>query len=323
MDIPVRELDVKCVECGKHFNVTTPKRMGYINVTCTHCHKEQRYMVPVRKIGEVQKEPTSKFETQMPVRVLGAVVSKQGRYIIENRAQINLKTSFICPKCNKPIAATLTSVGEQAVTCKDCVTKVFITAYDPEEEKRIRQEEEKKKQRAEALRREREEALRQEEALRRIREEEEEPQKQPVHDDEVLVYTPEPITEQPNDDDSNETVVAQPKPKRILTNYALQHGGGFLKQGLRYRLYTGTTIVGRRDAKTPSDIQFDDPEMSRRSVQLDVEMQNGMMTVSLTVLKDLNPVLINGHRLPQGMSVRLINGTKIKLGQTVLTFKKV
>lgn len=302
MDIPVRELDVKCVECGKHFNVTTPKRMGYINVTCTHCHKEQRYMVPVRKIGEVQKEPTSKFETQMPVRVLGAVVNKQGRYIIENRAQINLKTSFICPKCSKPIAATLTSVGEQAVTCKDCVTKVFITAYDPEEEERIRREEE---------------------ALRRAREEEEKQKPQPVHDDEVVVYTPEPITEQPDDDDSNETVVAPKKAPRTLTRYALQYGGGFLSSGLRYRLYTGTTIVGRKDPKTPSDIQFDDPEMSRRSVQLDVEMQNGMITVSMTVLKDLNPVLVNGHRLPQGKSVHLINGTKIKLGQTELTFKKV
>lgn len=302
ISIPERNIDVKCVECGGHFTIQTRKHAGNIVVKCSHCGAEQDYMVQVKKIGIKNDEPTDNFKTEMPVRILGKVVSKQDRYVIEERAKINKKTCFICPKCNKPIAATLTSVGEQAVTCKDCVTKVFITAYDPEEEERIRREKE---------------------ALRRAREEEEKQKPQPVHDDEVVVYIPEPITEQPDDDDSNETVVAPQKAPRTLTRYALQYGGGFLSSGLRYRLYTGTTIVGRKDPKTPSDIQFDDPEMSRRSVQLDVEMQNGMITVSMTVLKDLNPVLVNGHRLPQGKSVHLINGTKIKLGQTELTFKKV
>jgi hypothetical protein len=110
-----------------------------------------------------------------------------------------------------------------------------------------------------------------------------------------------------------------------LTNGELQWGGGFglLSSPQKVRLYDGTTIVGRKDANTPSDISFIDPEMSRRSVQIDAEPRNGVMSFTLTVLKDLNPVLVNGRRVPQGMSVLLRSGMKIKLGQTTLTFKLV
>ena len=343
MNLPERTIDVKCGECGKHFNVTTTRRMGKISVTCIHCHSEQEHTVTPAKIGEKTKEPTNRFDTMIPVRVLGKPVYQGNKYIIEKQAKINKQTCFICPCCNKSIALTPTRTGEQSITCKDCGTKVYITAYDPEEEAlrkereealrkereealRKEREEALRKEREEALRREREEALRKEreEALRREREQyerEEALRKERAEEQRRKQEEDQRMVQYPQDDDSNETVVA--KPKRVFTNYILQRGGGFFSKSVRFRLFTGTTIVGRKDSKTPSDIQFDDPEMSRRSVQLDVEMHNGVTTVILTVLKDLNPVLVNGIRVPQGDSVRLISETRIKMGQTELTFKKM
>ena len=96
-----------------------------------------------------------------------------------------------------------------------------------------------------------------------------------------------------------------------------------LSSPTKIRLLDGSTLIGRKDPVKKSDIQFNDPEMSRQSVQIDAEPRNGVMSFTLTVLKDLNPVLVNGRRVPQGMSVLLRSGVKIKMGQTTITFKLV
>jgi len=351
MNIPTRTLDVKCIECGKHFEATTHKRMGMINVTCPHCKSQQQYMVTPPKIGEKKDDALDKFKTMMPVKILGSVISQNGRYIIENRARIGRQSSFICPKCNKPIAIKPTVEGEQAVTCKECNTQVFITAYDAEKEEQQKREQERLRQEAEAARRQREEEerrrreeeerlhleeerRRREEEERRRREEEERRRRESIHPEPEPSPTPEPHYDEPevipepipgpvlaDDNDDNETRMAAPK--RVMTNYELRWGGGLLSSAYKIRLLSGTTIVGRRDPNTPSDIQFNDPEMSRRSVRLDIEGSGPMPPVTLTVQKDLNPVLVNGRRIQRGESIRLMIGAKIKMGQTEITFKKI
>ena len=341
MELPLRTLDVKCIECGAHFEAMTRKRMGMIMVNCPHCKASQQYMVKPPKKGGEDNEPVGKFVTQMPVRILGEVVSKDGRYVIEKRAKIGMQYGFICPKCNKQIAIKTDQVGEQGATCKECGAKVFFQAYDPVEEERLRQEQERLRQEREAQQLKREEELRRqereaqqlkrEEELRRQQEEQhrqqeeqrrqQEEQRRQQEEVRPYKYVDDIPDVEPDDRPSQETVVAPPR--RRLTNGELQWGGGLLSSPQKVRLYDGTTIVGRKDANTPSDISFIDPEMSRRSVQIDAEPRNGVMSFTLTVLKDLNPVLVNGRRVPQGMSVLLRSGMKIKLGQTTLTFKLV
>ena len=311
MELPLRTLDVKCIECGAHFEAMTRKRMGMIMVNCPHCKASQQYMVKPPKKGGEDNEPVGKFVTQMPVRILGEVVSKDGRYVIEKRAKIGMQYGFICPKCNKQIAIKTDQVGEQGATCKECGAKVFFQAYDPVEEERLRQEQERLRQEREAQQLKREEEQHRQQEEQRRQQEEVRPYK----------YVDDIPDVEPDDRPSQETVVAPPR--RRLTNGELQWGGGLLSSPQKVRLYDGTTIVGRKDANTPSDISFIDPEMSRRSVQIDAEPRNGVMSFTLTVLKDLNPVLVNGRRVPQGMSVLLRSGMKIKLGQTTLTFKLV
>jgi len=327
MELPLRTLDVKCIECGAHFEAMTRKRMGMIMVNCPHCKASQQYMVKPPKKGGEDNEPVGKFVTQMPVRILGEVVSKDGLYVIEKRAKIGMQYGFICPKCNKQIAIKTDQVGEQGATCKECGAKVFFQAYDPVEEERLRQEQERLRQEQERLRQEREaQQLKREEELRRQEREaqqlkREEEQRRQEEEQRPYKYVDDIPDVEPDDRPSQETVVAPPR--RRLTNGELQWGGGLLSSPQKVRLYDGTTIVGRKDANTPSDISFIDPEMSRRSVQIDAEPRNGVMSFTLTVLKDLNPVLVNGRRVPQGMSVLLRSGMKIKLGQTTLTFKLV
>ena len=333
MNIPARILDVKCIECGKHFEASTHKRMGLIKVVCTHCNAAQEYMVKPPKLGAPSDEPVDKFHTQIPVRVLGKVTLQGDKYVIENRAKIGKPTSFICPKCNKPIAIKPEQPGVQAITCKDCNAKVYITAYDAEQEERLKQEQERQRQQQERIRQQQEDQRRQQEQdrIRQQQEQEElrrqqELQNQQQQQEEehphqynyIEIPDPEPEAEATP---SAETVVT-PR-KRRVTNGELQWGGGFMSSANKIRLLDGSTLIGRKDPNTPSDIQFIDPEMSRRSVQIDAEPRNGVMTFTLTVLKDLNPVLVNGRRVPQGMSVLLKSGVKIKMGQTTLTFKLV
>jgi len=309
--------------------------MGTLVVKCAHCGFEQTVSI-ISKMGG-GNEPVEKFHTQMPVRVLGQAVQRGDRYIIEKRAKIGQSTSFICPKCNKPIAIKPQQPGEQVITCKVCNAKVYITAYDAqEEEERMRQEEERRRMEQERMRQQQEEQKRKRAEELRLQQEQEEQerlrqqqllqqqqwQKQKEQEQKESQYhymdIPDP---EPEPEPSNETVVSPPK--RKLTNGELQWGGGMLSSPTKIRLLDGSTLIGRKDPVKKSDIQFNDPEMSRQSVQIDAEPRNGIMSFTLTVLKDLNPVLVNGCRVPQGMSVLLKSGVKIKMGQTTITFKLV
>ncbi len=334
---PERNYDFKCAECGKWFTVSTSKRMGTLAVKCAHCGFEQTVSI-ISKVGS-SDEPVEKFHTQMPVRVLGKAIQRGDKYIIENRAKIGHPTSFICPKCNKPIAIKPQQPGEQVITCKVCNAKVHITAYDAQEEERIRQEEEKRRLEQERIRQQQEELKRkQAEELRRQQELEEkeqlrqqqllqqqqwqqQQQQQQQQEEQEPKYRYMDIPDPEPESSSDETVVSPPK--RRITNGELQWGGGMLSSPTKIRLLDGSTLIGRKDPVKKSDIQFNDPEMSRQSVQIDAEPRNGVMSFTLTVLKDLNPVLVNGRRVPQGMSVLLRSGVKIKMGQTTITFKLV
>lgn len=87
-------------------------------------------------------------------------------------------------------------------------------------------------------------------------------------------------------------------------------------------LSVGENIVGRKDTKFPSDISIDDAYISRRSISIDVEEKLGAYSFKLTVLKAANPIMVNSNELHVGNSIYLNYGDTIKLGNTVLTFKK-
>lgn len=116
-------------------------------------------------------------------------------------------------------------------------------------------------------------------------------------------------------EDGPETVVVKKESDAFL-----QWGGLFSRK--RYTLKEGANLIGRKDKKTPSDLEFDDPEMSRRSISIDAKRDgNNAFAYTLYVLKALNPVKVNGKDMEPGVSLKLQNGDSITLGKTSLTFK--
>ena len=113
---------------------------------------------------------------------------------------------------------------------------------------------------------------------------------------------------------------------RVLSHKGNAGNGGRLVWGIlglhSENLSVGKNIIGRNDKDTPSDISIDDAYMSRRSISIDVEKNLSSYTFKLTVLKAANPVVVNSHELHVGNSIYLNYGDTIKLGNTVLTFKK-
>jgi len=106
-----------------------------------------------------------------------------------------------------------------------------------------------------------------------------------------------------------------------------KESGGFLFWGgllsrRRYSLMEGVNTVGREDKRMPSDLQVEDPEMSRRSVLIDASLvDDGSYSFMFHVLKSLNPVKVNGNIIDAGKSIRLNDGDNILMGRTTFHFR--
>lgn len=96
----------------------------------------------------------------------------------------------------------------------------------------------------------------------------------------------------------------------------------FFKKDIPLRV--GVNVIGRTDKQTPSDIQLDDQYVSRRSVEIEVEVgEKGGFFFRFRVVKSTNPVLVNSHRIEPGSEILLNYGDIITLGRTKLRFDKI
>lgn len=266
-----------------------------------------------------------------PLRIIGIPKRKNGKYVLEEFAILNRECGWICPRCNNEVAICPTQAGEQTFTCKACNAS-FVVRVDAEANTFMMA----KKQKpvtpavtpavaAGAAGGVVAGAAAQQQAQRPARgmlliPEDPVPEKKNAAQP---VAKPQPVSPAAasNDDDDNETMmVAQPKSSQQDTNGQLQWGGFFSRK--HHTLHQGSNIVGRKDNRQPSDLEFDDPEMSRRSVKIDaIPDGKGRFTFTLTVLKSLNPVTLNGNTVAVGTSVRLNHNDSIVMGKTSLTFK--
>lgn len=127
---------------------------------------------------------------------------------------------------------------------------------------------------------------------------------------------------QPSKDDNAPRPVEAAQLNRHL--YATVGGLRKKRRGLFGRqqplipLRAGRQLIGREDESYPSDISFDDPMMSRQSVELTVERHDGGYSYVLRVRRMLNPVMHNAQPLRQGEVVVLAVGDSITLGNTTL-----
>ena len=87
-------------------------------------------------------------------------------------------------------------------------------------------------------------------------------------------------------------------------------------------LRLGITTVGRKDKDEPSDVMIDDPTVSARSLEIEVEKSDQAgYTFQARIKRATNPVYINQRQYSVGDSIFLNDGDIIKIGKTILTFK--
>lgn len=90
-----------------------------------------------------------------------------------------------------------------------------------------------------------------------------------------------------------------------------------------YALREGSNVIGRYDEEVFSDIAIkNDPNMSRRSVNIEVLCINSSYFFKLTVMKATNPIFINGEPLNCGEAVSLRFGDTILMGKTKFRFEQ-
>ena len=206
---------------------------------------------------------------------------KDGSYILNEFAILGRECGWICPECNNEVRICPSEAGEHTFTCGSCNTR-FIVRVDAEADTFL-------------------------------------PSKRPKAARGMLIT---PVVA-PEASEGEKTVVSNSQPVTPTVRESagfLQWGGMFSRK--KYTLHEGANIIGRKDKRTPSDLEIEDPEMSRRSVRIDVIPEsNGNLVYTLTILKSLNPIKINGKAMDEGISLKLRNNDTIVMGKTTLTFK--
>ncbi len=125
-----------------------------------------------------------------------------------------------------------------------------------------------------------------------------------------------------DDSDDEEDMVAPPKRKRHFRGHVyLTHIKWFGLNNEKYPLSEGRTTIGRYDPDSPSDISIKgDSTMSRQSVAIIIEDEDGEFTFKLKVLKAANAVKVNNVQIKVGHSTYLEFGDIIILGNTKFKF---
>ncbi len=284
-------IGIKCPQCGKILKVKKPSKPGCYQITCVGCSHAIKLQLRAKPI-KLEEEPSSpvaeKKKQQVPL--LGKaepVEGKEGIYRVKTLAKINQPYAFLCPKCGKPVLMQATKPGMKAVACKLCGTKTYIKAVDPAVEA------EKK---AAAEKAAAEKAAKKAEKSNSVK------SKKKVSEDQAPAKT------------------VKVRSKNNRSTGMLTWGNIFRRKKLV--LQEGSYTIGRKDDTYPSDIEFNDNEMSRRSVLLEVTEKNGGFFYKLTVKKAMNPVLHNNKELAEQESVYLNFGDAFQLGRTVIHFKK-
>ena len=139
--------------------------------------------------------------------------------------------------------------------------------------------------------------------------------------------TPQPAPQpapQPDNDADGKTKVLGIGFNKVLVTGQLLLKKGFMKHDEVFDLSEARDyIIGRNDPMALSDINVDDPTMSRQSVKISASVSNnGSFLYKLCVLRSTNKVMVNGRPVSQGDSVFLEFGDSFVLGRSTFVFQK-
>ena len=88
-----------------------------------------------------------------------------------------------------------------------------------------------------------------------------------------------------------------------------------------FPLKRGENIIGRKDMYEHSDIEIDDPTISRRSITITVEEKSNGYKYLFKVNRCTNPIYVNGEQKEIGVEYYIEPMATIILGKTTLEIK--
>ena len=94
--------------------------------------------------------------------------------------------------------------------------------------------------------------------------------------------------------------------------------------GATYQLAVGINTIGRKASSSTASVQIatDDRTMSRNHAVIEVRYAGGQLLHILKNGANKNPSYLNNALVNQGDQLILNNGDRLKMGNTILTFKK-
>lgn len=95
--------------------------------------------------------------------------------------------------------------------------------------------------------------------------------------------------------------------------------------GITYDLELGDNTIGRKAQTSKASLQIDttDRYMSRQHARITIRrLPDGSLKSVLRNDQNKNDTLIDGQPIANGDEIRLINGTRITMGHTTLTYKE-
>lgn len=94
--------------------------------------------------------------------------------------------------------------------------------------------------------------------------------------------------------------------------------------GEEYLLGEGRNVVGRKAETSNATVQISTPDryMSRQHAVIVVtSLDNGSLKAVLSGYQNKNAIMVDGQFLDAGDEVRLMNGCRITMGETTITYK--
>lgn len=287
----------RCPDCGKAFRMKKPAKGGRYRIPCPNCGKEISVNIP-------EPEPESQAAPDVCKQPTAAPTDNSAKEMITMPGDflIGTKYEILCPHCNSvKMGYVPQEEGVKGFPCPKCHGKIAVKAHDVEP---LDGDYISERQYTVTC----------------------------PHCDKTFEHTAGPegrdIFHCP--ECGGRIVLKVRKPTQVINlsvsinpvkgKLQLLRKWGFNKN---FPLPVGHHTIGRYDEDEQSDIAIkDDPSMSRRSVQIDVDQSERGYSFKLKVLKSTNPVLHNNQPLNNGDVISLNFGDSIILGKTQLRFVK-
>ena len=87
--------------------------------------------------------------------------------------------------------------------------------------------------------------------------------------------------------------------------------------GTKHPLQPQGLVVGRG---TEADVRINDPGVSRRHVEFEVDLSGGLLRLSVRDLGSTNGMLVDGHRITH---TRVHDRSTVKIGNTTMTVRVI